>query len=310
MGFSGDDPVWNFGWIKNEEETKKFLSTLPHPTFDEAAPHLKGYGEGKDVFLWEVEPKVLGSYSKSWDQGSLGSCVAKGSGRAAQILLMLQIVAGNGEWRGEVAREPIYGGSRVNVGGQRGSYSDGSTGSWAAKWLNTVGGIVLYGSEGLEGYYNIERCRQWGAQGVSQKYVDLAKKHPIQDVTMVTTAAQARDAIAAGFPISICGSTGRTMKRQPNGWCPRSGTWNHCQALIGVGVANDGRNFFVYVNSWGDYLGSTNNVVSLASGKTMILQEGMYIADFESVERDLRQQDSFAYSNAVGWEAQKLDWLV
>jgi len=385
---------FRFGWRNDPRAVAAVLTRLPMPSFETAAPHLKGTGAGNDVFFWDAEIAVLGKQLPPWDQGQLGchdsatevltekgwvrwpdyngtdllgtanpatgyleyqaptavqrceydgplyrvkhesldfavtpnhrmfvcqwdekrgelkpgyafqrvdavdefcgvprhaigifdvdrkqpgygrgdfvglrrgqlfqehyrgevfcatvpnstlvtrrngqvlisgnSCVAHGSGRAAQDLLLIQIAASAAEeWDGEVAREPIYGGSRVQVGGEKGSYEDGSVGAWAADWLRKWG-VVIYksGGDGLDGYYTVERCKQWGAEGVPDNYQTLAKKHPVQTTSQVTTAQAAQDALANGYPISICGQISRTMKRDPGGWCPAVGNdWPHC----------------------------------------------------------------------------------
>lgn len=311
QSFTYENNQYHFGWVQDKEATTRFLSKLSNPNFKTAAPHLKGTGDGKDVFYWETEEKVLGRQLPVWNQGSLGSCVSHGTGRAVQDLLLIQVALGNEEWPGnEVAREPIYGGSRVEVGGQQGSYSDGSTGSWAAEWISKWG-IVLYGSDGLSGTYDIARCREWGAQGVPPNYETLAKKHPVKTVTQITTANDARDALANGYPINICGTVSRTMQRNSKGFCPQTGNnWPHSQELCGVCVTADGTPAFVYRNSWGDYLGSSNNQVTLQSGRTVTLPPGCYLSDFRSVESDLRQGDTYAHSHAAGWPAQTISWLI
>jgi hypothetical protein len=295
----------NFGWLDNPDEVVRIKSGLPMPVFAQAAPHLKGSGEGKDVFYWELEEAVLGRVLSSWNQKDVGSCVSFGWGRAAQDLYLCQIVRNGEGWSGyEVATEPIYGGSRVEVGGQRGSYSDGSVGAWAAKWVSKWGILLRksYGSIDLS-HYDTQRCREWGAKGVPDELEPTARQYPIKTVSEVTTAEDARDAIANYKPISICGSQGRTMQRQSGGWCRVSGTWYHCQEVRGVCVAKGNHPAFVFQNSWGDYLGSTNNRVQLESGREITLPEGCYLSTFEEFERDARTGDTFTTSDAVGYPA-------
>ena len=135
-----------FGWRYEPAQIEWVLSTLPEVTRFSSACMGDLYETGEtDIFFWELEQKLLGNLLPTWNQGKLGSCVSHGSGRAAQDSLLVGIATGTRyAWEGhEVAREPIYGGSRVNVGGQRGSYEAGSVGGWAAKWLNEVGGLIL-----------------------------------------------------------------------------------------------------------------------------------------------------------------------
>jgi hypothetical protein len=300
-----------FGWLDRPTEVARVVAQLPVPFLTRAtAPALTGSGAGKDVFFWELESQVLGRILPAWDQGQLGSCVAHGWGRAVQDLLLAQIALGNTEgWEGhEVAREPIYGGSRVEVGGERGSYEDGSVGAWAAKWVSEWG-ILLYGAPGLEGDYDVRRCREWGARGVPSDLETAAKLHPVKTVSVVQSADVARDALANLYPIAICGSRGRTVKRAPGGWCHVEGNWNHCQELCGVCVVKGNKPALVYRNSWADYLGPENNRVQLESGREIELPMGCYLSTFEECEPDLRLGDSFALSHAVGFPNQSISWI-
>src|SRR5581483_3566002 len=229
--FTYNGQEYHFGWKYDKEAIARTLSQLAKPNFEQAGAHLRGSGEGKDVFFFEAEMRALKTTTpmKAWDQGQLGSCVAHGSGRAAQDLLLIQIALGNAEeWEGdEICRESIYAGSRIQVGHSPGG--EGSVGSWAAEWLNKWG-IVWYGNNGVPGYYDVNRCRQWGDQGVPDNYQTIAKQHPIKTMTQVTSANDARDALANGYPISICGTVSRSMTRQPGGWCPSDhrNAWPHC----------------------------------------------------------------------------------
>jgi hypothetical protein len=302
-------PFMNFGWNPDPREVERVLGTLPMPLFGDAAPHLSGSGAAADVFFWELEEAVLGRRLVAWNQSSIGSCVSHGTGRAVQDAVLVQCALGTSSWPGaEVAREPIYGGSRVEVGGQRGSYQDGSVGAWAAKYVNQWGVLLYrkYDQADLSDGYNVQRCKKWGAEGVPDALEPTAKLYPVKTVSLVESVEQARDAIANGYPLSICGSLGRTMKRQAGGFCPVSGSWSHCQELCGVCVVKGGRPAFVYRNSWGDYLGSENNRVQLESGREIELPDGCYLSDFESVGRDLRERDTFSFSGVDGYPANDL----
>ena len=52
--------------------------------------------------------------------------------------------------------------ARVDIGGERGSYSDGAVGAWAAKAVSTIGTV----SRDVVGPYDGQRAKDWGAEGV------------------------------------------------------------------------------------------------------------------------------------------------
>lgn len=244
---------YHMGWKYDPKAIEDFMKTLPIPYFHELT-HLKDSGVNVDVFDWEDETVAFGNPLPPWDQSSIGSCVSHGGGRTAQGVLVSQIVAKQSVWPGfQVAREPIYGGSRCEIGGQYGDYQDGSTGSWCSDWL-TKYGLVLYtkyAKVDLTDGYSVSRCKEWGAKGAKPVEED-AKKHPIKGSTCVTTPESARDAIANKFFINICGSASRTMQREANGFCPKVGeNWGHSQNLCGVGIAKGNIPFVAYRNSWG-----------------------------------------------------------
>src|SRR5438270_10609848 len=107
------------------------------------------------------------------------------------------------------------------------------------------------------------------------------------------------------------------MKRQPGGWCPKTGNdWPHCEMVRGVCVVAGGASSpfggdgafpwagdlpaWVEQNSWGAYLGTSNNQVQLASGKMIELPDGCYLSRYEERAADLKQGDTFAASAFQG----------
>jgi hypothetical protein len=321
--------AWNFGVVRDLSETWATVSTWKTHIIEEHLAELTAGDLPEDVFASELEMNILGKLLPTWNQGSVGSCVSHGTGRAYQDVLLAQIAMGNAEqWPGfEVCREAIYGGSRVEVGGGRLGRGDGSIGAWAADYLTKWGGGLLYKKYpqiDLSGGYNEPRCREWGYKGVPDNLEPIAKENPVKEATLVTTTAGLTAAIRSLKFVSICGSKGRTMKRRPGGWCPVEGSWAHCQAIRGrclVGGSSspfggDGAfpytgnvEAFEYGNSWGDYLGSENNVVQLASGKTYTLPPGHYLSHPQEIESELRQEDTFAFAGAKGWVAEKISWI-
>lgn len=321
--------AWNFGVVNDPEETAKIVGSWRTQRIEDHLAELTAGDLPEDVFASEIEEKVLGKRLATWNQGSVGSCVSHGTGRAYQDVLLAQIATGAAEqWPGyEVCREAIYGGSRVEVGGGRLGRGDGSVGAWAADYMTKWGGGLLYkkyAEVDLSGGYNETRCRDWGYKGVPDNLEPIAKANPVKEATLVTTLAGLTAAIRALKFVSICGSKGRTMKRRAGGYCPVEGQWAHCQAIRGrclVGGSSspfggDGAfpytgnvEAFEYGNSWGDYLGDLNNVVTLASGKTYTLSPGHYLSHPSELESELRQNDTFAFAGAKGWVAEKISWI-
>jgi hypothetical protein len=78
----------------------------------------------------------------------------------------------------------------------------------------------------------------------------------------------------------------------------------------GVFTAKGGRKGAVCQNSWGGYLGTDNNKLTLESGAEVELPEGCFGVDASAADRMLRERDSFAPSHAVGFPAQKLTWKL
>ena len=115
------------------------------------------------------------------------------------------------------------------------------------------------------------------------------------------------------------------MKRRVGGWCSVEGSWAHCQAIRGRCLVQGGTNSpfggdgafpyagnieaFEYGNSWGDYLGSENNQVAIASGRTYTLSEGHYLSHPQELESELRQEDTFAFAGIDGWIAEAIKWI-
>ena len=324
--------LWDFGVIApTEEQRERVLSSWRSRTIEQHLGMLVSQDAPEDVFASEIEEKVFGKRLPTWNQKSVGSCVAHGTGRAFQDSLLVQILLNPGtyQWPGaEVCREGIYAGSRVEVGGGRLRGGDGSVGVWAADWMTRWGGGLLYKKypeADLSDGYNESRCREWGDKGVPDSLEKYAKECPIKEAAMVTTLEGLTAAIRALKFVSICGSKGRTMQRRPGGWCPVQGGWAHCQAIRGRCLVQGGASspfggdgafpyagnieMFEYGNSWADYLGDLNNQVKLASGKIYILPAGHYLSRPEEILSELRQQDTFSFTGPRGWVYESIPWI-
>ncbi len=149
-----------FGWLYRPLSIHQYWSKLQLTRLYGSLTQLQIADNNQDVFFWKLEEKVWGRLLPVWDQGQIGSCVSHGGGKAAEDTLTIQCaVNGDGTPPAEVAREPIYGGSRCEIGGQWGDYQDGSTGSWCADWLHKYGVCfyVKYPNADLSDGYNVQR---------------------------------------------------------------------------------------------------------------------------------------------------------
>lgn len=302
------------GWTPDPAEVDRILGMLDTPHISGDHP-ISGTWDGKSShWLWRAEEVVVGRLLPSWQQ-TRGTCVSKGFGRGAQDQFLCDIAQRREaeEWpaNGEVATEPIYAGSRVEVGGGRIS-GDGSVGAWAAKFVRDWGVLL----RGVYGQWDLSRpddalAARWGAPraGVPDEIERLSREHPVQDTSQVTTADRAADLLASYYSVAVCSNRGFTMRRDSRGFCQPSGSWSHCMLLRAIVVVKGGDRAFAIQNSWGDYLGGTKEVETDTNG-VITLPEGCFLARWEVVDSMLRQGDSFAIAGVKGFPARKLDWSL
>lgn len=294
------------GWKPpTPEEKKETLSLLLTPKWEDT--DASGFGDGPedDAPLWRMFAKVTGSNFAGHDQGQIGSCVSFGTSLALEVSLCAKINGKRGppQQFSPTVREAIYGGSRINADPQNPIRDgDGSTGSRAAKWgQKGIGGALPVGNYGP---YSVTRCREWGNRGVTGDALVKCKENPYQS-TLVTSAEAARQAIQQGYAIFVCSDQGFSMTRDSEGFLKPQGTWMHCMAICGY--RGDARKGFLIVNSWGP------DWVKGPTGKFADIPPGSFWADVTTVDRMLRQQDSYAVSDIEGFRRRKInpeDWIV
>jgi hypothetical protein len=302
------------GWVDDPAEVQRTVNLITMrqgmPAYFVLGGMSTQVAEDETVLFWEAEKKVLGKILPSWNQGSVGSCVSFGYGRASQDLMLIEIAKGEPEeWPGcEVATEPIYGGSRVEVGGGRIS-GDGSVGAWAAEWVRRWGILLrkVYGNYDL-GKYSESRCRAWGQSGCPDDLEPIAKQHPVRTVGIVSNGDECWTAIGNGYPVPVCSGQGFTS-RLVDGFCEASGSWAHCMTIRGRFVHPQRGKSFVIQNSWGGYLSGEPKTKDI-HGKEIELPEGCFSTTANVVDRMMRARDSFALSGLDGFPARRLDWII
>lgn len=290
------------GWVHDPAEVDRIMGTLPMPLCGAAAQSILGSGKGKKGLLHQAVVKVVGQFP-TYPAQEIGDCVSHGYRTCIDVLKCVEIaLRGEAEqWKAETATEPIYGGSRVEVGGGK-IRGDGSVGAWAAKWISEWGVLsrLVYGSTDLTTYSG-KRAKQWGDRGVPDELEAAAKEHPVSTVSLVQSYEEARDLIVNGYPIAVCSNQGFTSTRDSEGFASPRGSWAHCMAFI---AADDEyrRPGLLCMNSWGpDWIGGP---------KRHGQPDGSFWVDADVADRMLRRGDSFALSQFLGYPSQDLDWML
>lgn len=309
-----------FGYSPNHEETDWILG-------DPEAPGVYGMGptdSGRMQQEWSDSRPVLLTdaliaLQPNWRRGAqgIGDCVAWGYEVACTIATAVDIYIDKEPWRwpGPYATEPIYGGSRVEARGKsRGSWSDGSYGGAAAKWITKWGVLkrVNYSvTTGVSDHnlstYNKDKAKQWGYWGSGGKYdkgrLDkVAKDYPAKEAVLVTSFKDAANCILSGYPIAVCSGQGFTKTRDEDGFCKPRGNWSHCMAFVGARFDRPG---LLCMNSWG----YSNKGPHGISTHDEVMKASFWVDD-SVVDRMLRGQDSFAITGVKGLEKRSIDFTT
>lgn len=288
-----------FGWVDEPEESARVWGAMPWRDLS-----LEGEGAGKIALLHQIFPRVVGKPFPVWNQG-IGDCVSFGWALALSTLVATQVARGQSSgYPADVATEPIYGGSRVEVGGRRlGPSEDGSIGAWAARWVCDWGVLFRqnYGPEDLSAYQP-SRARSWGWSGVPDALEPIAREHPVGTARLIGSYTAARDWIAGvNGPVVVCSNQGFEDRRDSQGFARARGVWPHCMCFVAVDDAAS-RPGLLCCNSWGP---------SWISGPTRHDQPpGSFWVDAETADRMLRQGDSHGVSDFRGLGPRTIDWIM
>ena len=83
-------------------------------------------------------------------------------------------------------------------------------------------------------HFDPRRARDWGRAGLPDDLEPEARQHLVRTVSLVRTFAEARAALANGYPVAVCSGQGFSMTRDRDGFCAPRGQWNHCMCFIGA----------------------------------------------------------------------------
>lgn len=292
------------GWVRDDEQVKAVVASLPIKSFGDTPAGQVAEPLPKAVYLWDAYRKQFGRPPPPQDQGQVGSCVSFGTSRAVEMSLINEIVEGGANFDFKpITEEIVYAGSRVTIGGGQ-LRGDGSVGAWAAEYVTKYGTLPRgkYGSTDCTAYSE-SRCRQWGDAGVPSSLVPEVKKYPVGSTTQVKSWDDAKKALAQRYGIAVCSDQGFTMRRDSRGVCRPSGSWAHCMALLGYHTDTDGKEYGYIQNSWTEapYSGP------LGWGNP---GGGGFWADSATINRMIRQNDTWAFSAVKGFPAKRLDWAA
>jgi len=311
----GHPPIYG-GWLNLPAERAQFITDNAKPFFVQQAGSLKGTGQNKQVLLWQaLETAQRAKFSPRFQD--IGDCVGQATALAADTLTAVQIVLHKRPelWKGVCSTEAIYAGSRIEIAEGRYCYVwkrgrmipiDGSTGVSAATWLRDYGVLLRgkYGNIDLT-KYRPDLAREWGSfgQGVPDELEPILKQHPVKTVTLVTSWEQCCDSIANGYPVVVCSNVGYSNETDAAGFLARgSEPWNHAMLIWGIDSASS-RQGGCIANSWGA------NWISGPQHK-LGTPPGCFWADARNIDAMLKQEDSLAISNYVGYRRQELDYFL
>jgi len=302
------EPPRAMGWVNDPLAVNAVKMTLPmgERNFRDTAAGKALHGNDGTVLLSDPAKQLLGRHLDAEDQGQVGCCTSEGSGTAVNYLQLNQIAAGDAKEFKRACNEAIYGGARFQIGGNR-IRGDGATTAWCGQWLKDYG--VVPRDKNVAGFdltvYSESRARSWGDTGCPKVLEPIAKESPVKGIAFATSADEVAKAIRQRYTVAVGSQQGFGARgpfvRDKDGFLAPSGTWGHCQAVIGV--RDDNRKGFLFCNSWGS---------KWISGPTggYDIPDGCYWVDWNVADRMFAEGDCIVFSDAVGFPARQLDWFT
>ncbi len=250
---------------------------------------------GRRMMLYEVTRKLLGKDTPNYAQ-QIGDCVSFGAKNAIEYLMAVEkfLLKQPEAWK-PVFPPYLYGTGRVFAGGSQIS-GDGSTGAWQAAAVMKYG--VLRSDERGVPTYSGQIAREWGNRpGPPEKFVQIAKLHPVKSAARLRSWSQCVDAIVNGYPVTIASNQGFNMQPSSDGFhYPGPDDWPHQMCI--TGIDDEYRiPYAIILNSWGNSHGT------LRDFKTeQTLPAGCLRVRAELVNSMINSGEAYAYSDLTGFE--------
>jgi hypothetical protein len=250
---------------------------------------------GKNVRLWLPVKAANGGKHLPNVAQQTGDCVSFGLANAIAYRIALHdstIV--------DPFEPYFYGLARVTIGkNSPPCRSAGAMPSYAIEGFKRHG-LLLTSEAGVA--YSGRLADQWGCQGPPRDALDKARPRIGGDAYPIRSAAEARDAICNGYPLTVASDFGtRTIRikdgRQVARW---DDSWPHQMCSIGYD-GEPSTDYFYILNSWG------------ANAHPAPQQDeppGGFWVDFNTFDRICRAGEVWAVNVVNGFEKTDLDWSV
>jgi hypothetical protein len=303
------------GWVKDDAERDRIAAMQPFPVFGDAAPHLKDSGKGREIFLWQIEEKLTGKPVRQPHHQLSQDCVSHATSGAGEDLIYIEIADGKPfSWKA-IASEPIYGGGRHQIGGDRLGRGGGMVVGWAIEWGKQFGLLPRgkYGNIDLT-TYNVDYVNQWSRPraGCPPELANEAKKFPLVTCSLIEGPnyyEQARDAIA-NKALIVTGSNQLFSQRRGNdGFITPDGHGGHSTYFRAV-TDNAIRPGIGYQGSWGPDYHVGPDTVTLPGGTQVTLPKGFGFIDADTFNRMHRGQELWAVIATDGYVLAPPDWEI
>lgn len=270
--------------------------------------NIEGISEGKASILWPAYEAATNQKFRPNYQGEIGTCCGEAGTMGAQFVSAIQIVEKKRpeEYKGPYSVEYTYATSRHEIGKDAITRGDGSTGQWVAEAMKQYGLLPrgVYGKHDLR-VHNGNLARAWGKNGVGapDELESIGKQHTIKLIAKVEDWAGTADCVSAGSPVLLCSKIGYTNVCDRQGFLKRGKPWWHAMLVIGVDRRKGKREGGCILNSWGpSWLTQTQHELGTPAGA--------FWADAANIDLAIKQGDSYALSDFVGFRRRKLDYLL
>jgi hypothetical protein len=160
---------------------------------------------------------------------------------------------------------------------------------------------VLAADENGVPKYSGDVAKQFGNRGGKaylDKYLPIAKEHPVKSAALVSSWDALVDAICNGYPCTVASMQGFEMEASSDGFHRPRGEWAHQMSFIGVD--DDYRDpYAIILNNWGDAHGRLKD---FETGENLPI--GVLRVRRSVVESMINAGETFAFSNFEGFEDQ------